>query len=95
LIKELGILGLTNRSWGRKTVSTAVRTVIFIIILGAIAAGIYWVVKPKLDQAASPPAATETSAPAPVSEPAPMAPAEPAPTPAPPAEPAPATPPAP
>jgi hypothetical protein len=102
LIRELEILGLTNRSWGRKTVSTAARTVIFIIILGAIAAGIYWAVAPQLDQAASPPAATET--PAPVSEPAPMAPAEPAPTPppaeptpppAPPAEPAPATPPAP
>ena len=58
--------------------STAARAVIFIIILGAIIAGIYWAYTPH-ETAATPPAATETSAPAPASEPAPMAPAEPAP----------------
>jgi hypothetical protein len=79
-------------SWGRATVSTAARAVIFIIILGAIIAGIWHFTTQ--EAAVTPPAATE--APAPVSEPAPTPPAEPTPPPAPPAEPTPpATPPAP
>ena len=77
-------------SWGARAVNTVVRAIIFIIILGAIAAGIIYVYTPlPAEKADAPaPAAVEAPAPAPAAEPAPAPAAEPAPAPA--AEPAPA-----
>jgi hypothetical protein len=61
--------------WGRSVVNTAIRAVIFVIILAAAVAGIIWVYTPVSEEATAPAPAAEEMAPAaePAAEPAPAA----------------------